>query len=180
MNSLITGFELGKYDIYDGDHIIGVEGTVEDLNYSSSKREKLSNENIKVRVVRNNSGGALLPGELVNHDTGTTYGPGAGAGVKTAGTAVVGVAGVVDPYLPAAGVPDGSNFLLIIEGNCSLRYDGSANLAVNDKLVSAANGRCLEYIAGTHDAAAIVAISKVAKTSGSANDLFRARLRRMM
>lgn len=180
MNSLITGSELGKYDVYDGDHLLGVEGTVPDLNYSSTTRELLSHEEVHVRVCRNNAGVALLPGQLVTHDTGSTYGPGLAAGVKAGGTAVVGLAGVVDPYLPAAGVPDGSNFLLIIEGPCSLRYDGSANIAIGDILVSAANGRCLEYITGSHDQGAPVAIAKAAKASGSADDLFRARLRRMM
>lgn len=184
MQSLVSGWVLGQYDVHNGDQYLGQEGVVEDLDYGSTtvNRQKLSNEMVHVKVVKNVSGGALLPGSMFSWDTtapASEVGPGKAAGAAVASAGAITVAGVVDPYLPAAGVPNGSYFLAVIEGPCKFRWDGTSTFAVGSAVVSASTGgRALLYAAGTHDAGSRVGISMAAKSSGSAGDLFRGRLSR--
>lgn len=90
--------------------------------------------------VKNNSGGALLPGEIAAWDTSYV---GTYVGAKC-GAAAVG-AGVVDPNLPAAGVADGYHFWLIYEGPVNVLHAGNDAIGAGDLLVTAASGRVDKY-----------------------------------
>lgn len=69
-----------------------------------------SGADVKAKIVRNTSGVALLPKRLVSYASGSSKRVD-GYTNTTAGV----VAGVVDPFLPAAGVPNGDLFYIILE-----------------------------------------------------------------
>jgi hypothetical protein len=178
MQSVILG-AIGKTNVYVGPKYLGAEGWIDDVNYLSAdyfSQQKYSAEKVLARLCINASGGALAGGKLVRHDVGATYGPGKGVGIVSAGVEV-GLAGIVDPSLGTAGVPDGETFLLIVGGPTWARYDGSANIAIGDDIVSTAAGRFIEYLTGTHDQGARLGKALAVKASGSADDLVRVRLR---
>lgn len=154
------------------EHLLGQTGHFLDMNYGSSERVKplRSQMLIKARWVKNETGGALNPGESVTWDTSAAYGPGKAVGAEGSNAAI---AGFVDPYVSS--VADNEHFWLIEEGPTEVRYDGSANLAIGDPLATAANGRVAEATLGTTETAYVVGRKiEVAKTSGSADDLIRA------
>ncbi len=90
-------------------------------------------QELVMRVVKNNSGGALLPRKLVKYDADYI-----GTQVDGVSTATARPVGAVDQDLPAAGVADGDWFLIAIEG----RHDtiSGAAITVGDNLVSDAAG----------------------------------------
>ncbi|TXH09763.1 MAG: hypothetical protein E6R03_16265 [Hyphomicrobiaceae bacterium] len=89
-------------------------------------------------LVRNSSGGALLPGQLVNWSSGYI---GRRVGAK-ATAAAASNAGIVDPYLPSAGVADGDLFWLFRSGPVYVRMV-AATFAVSDIIVASATaGSC--------------------------------------
>lgn len=94
--------------------------------------------------VKNERGSAALPGEVVIWDTGSTYGVGraTGANVTSATTAA---AGVVDPFLPTAGVADNAHYWLIFRGPCKFLFTTGTTLAVGDVLLAGASGRVTKY-----------------------------------
>ena len=95
---------------------------------------KLTNELVVHRIVKNNSGGALLPSRVVKWEDGQI-------GKQVDGSpAANGIpAGIVDPFLPAAGVPNGSYFLLVVKGMCNAYGDGTPTQ--NGPLGVAASGK---------------------------------------
>ena len=86
------------------------------------------------RMVRNTSGGALLPGYAVTWEAGYEKRRVDGRATTTA----VRIAGIVDPFLPAAGVRDDDMFWLVQGGPClcktSLAGDGENVISVGDVL----------------------------------------------
>lgn len=86
-------------------------------------------------LVKNASGGALLPGTLVSFKS-------SGPGWEINGNTAVGgrADGVVDHTLPAAGVANGDCFLMVIEGPTKMVSDGAGVLAFGNKLVVGATG----------------------------------------
>lgn len=89
-------------------------------------------------LVRNSTGGALLPGMLVNWTAGYV---GRRVGAKATAAAVTN-AGIVDPYLPSAGVADGDLFWLFRAGPVYVRMV-AATFATNDIIVASATaGLC--------------------------------------
>lgn len=91
------------------------------------------------RLVQNNSGGALLPGRGVQFKStgadgyGQSIGGYSGAGEKCDG--------VLDHTVPAAGVPDGKWFWMIVKGPAYVVTDGANALSRNDILKTAASGK---------------------------------------
>lgn len=95
---------------------VSLEGTEADhenwtsASFLSNTRVRRNAGMKRSRLVRNTSGGALLPGDCVKYDTlfqGTRV---VAAGVNEK------FAGVVDEYLPAAGVKDDDLFWITIRG----------------------------------------------------------------
>lgn len=96
-----------------------LEGTIwefEDLDQSASGAKSLrTNKPVKCMIVRNKSGGALLPKRLVTMKatTGLTYLAQVDGYADTTAEAPT---FPVDEWLPAAGVPDNDLFYVVIEG----------------------------------------------------------------
>lgn len=144
MPSLITApFDLGK-TYYEGRTIdttssyanvggITLEGSKSQfqnhqvLAAGTSLRLTLVDAPMLVKVVRNVSGIALLPGRMVVYKTGTNQKRVDGYTSTTAQSC----AGIVDPFLPAAGVADGDLFFIVLEGVIPVRRQLS-NSAADD------------------------------------------------
>lgn len=92
----------------------GYEWNVEDLDYSSTSGAlpQLSGNMVTIRLVKNSSGIALLPGRLGRFKAGTNYTEIDGYGFTTGDKPVAGI----DEYLPAAGVPNGDYFFVVTKG----------------------------------------------------------------
>lgn len=175
--SLAPPAPLNSYGFVEPESdLLGREYYFEDLNLGgttgSNAAPKLTGIKIVAIPVVNNTGGVLLSGHVCKFDTGSTYGPWRGVNAK-AGDDEHGD-GVVAPYLPSAGVPDGKVFWLVRQGPCLLQYDGSATIAISDHLMTAAAGRTREFVEGTDDEDSRFGRALAAKTSGSAGDTFRA------
>lgn len=108
-----------------------------DVNFSASStvKPRLTNMKVKCRLVKNTSGGALTPGTTVLYETGYW-----GTQVDSAGGAGR-VHGIVDEYLPSAGVPANEYFWIVIHGPCKARMEGSASVAEKDPVKAVASGR---------------------------------------
>ena len=90
---------------------------------------------VLMQLVRNGSGGALLPGQIVAYKTllsgGTVTNPAAAATARGDG--------VVDHYLPAAGVADGRCFWMVVDGPTKLLNDAAGAITEFDALVVSAS-----------------------------------------
>lgn len=118
----------------DGPYLLGQEFIVEDIN-PSDPIKKRSNRLVHLRCVRNSSGIALLPKRIARYKTGTNHTEVDG---YTATTAQY-FAGIVDEFLPAAGVPANDIFFITVKGPslCLMPLSNlSADVAQDDILVS--------------------------------------------
>lgn len=117
-----TFYDGGSIDTNDlkGGHLLGM--VCEHLNLESAVgvQKKLSEAPLTSILVRNNSGVALLPKRLVVWETRFKTVDG-----YSSSTAIE-VAGVVDPFLPAAGVPNGDIFHLLVDGPVLIKSQLSA------------------------------------------------------
>jgi hypothetical protein len=93
----------------DGSHLLGVRKVFRDENPSSGALQ--SNHTVECVCVKNTSGSALLPGQVAKFKDGAILTE--ADGLATTSTALM---GVVDEYLPAAGVPNGEVFWLVVSG----------------------------------------------------------------
>lgn len=97
----------------------------------------VGNRLVKCRCVRNVSGGALLPGHVVPF----SYANGTPATQVAADAAALAVpAGVVDEWLPAAGVANNDLFWLVIEGLSNVLVTTGTTIAAGDQLVTDGSG----------------------------------------
>jgi len=114
---------------------------------------RLTQHMVKVMLVRNVSGVALLPARVVTLKTSNA--------TVRALDEVSGYVNVVntahcvfsDPYLPSAGVPDKSLFLAVIGGPTYVRLSGTSgdtngDITAGDYLISAATGSSATDTAG--------------------------------
>ena len=134
------------------EHLLGQKAVFSDLNYASTSQIKpeLSQIEIEAVWVKNRSGGALLPRAIVKWHA--SY-PGTGSDVVTTTNDVA--AGVVDPYLPAAGVPNNDHFWLIRRGPAKIDSDGAA-ISAGVLVQTAVTGYGKSWVAGTENEKAIV------------------------
>lgn len=93
----------------------------EDIN-PTSPFTLLSKERVKCRLVKNTALVALLPGYLLPGLAANYFAQAAGYARLTAGLC----AGVVDEYLPTAGVPAGYYFWAVVQGPTSMQTDLAA------------------------------------------------------
>lgn len=103
---------------------------------------------VHARFVKNRSGGTLTRRQVVKWKTGYV-----GLGVDDAGDGEQ-ACGVVSPYIPAAGVPDGDYFMMIYEGPAELISDGGTTLADTDIVVTAASAKVNKLTAAPADTTA--------------------------
>lgn len=123
------------------DNIEGQTIEYEDKDFSVTGPIKTtrSNRPVKCMVVKNASGGALLPKLRAKMKTD-------GSGNEFLGQ-VSGYAGVgehgypIDEFLPAAGVPNGDLFLVVVEGPATITaQDTTLTIAIGDIIVPATSG----------------------------------------
>lgn len=117
------------------------------ISTSNSATSPRTSHNVKVRVVRNSSGFALRPGRAVAYKAGTNMQEVAGYTTTTGAE----VAGIVDERIAAAGVADGDDFLIVVEG---------PSLVLNDIATTAAAITEGDYLC------ALTAVASTATTAG--------------
>lgn len=119
--------ERGETDTNIGDYV-GFEYDFIDLDYSSRPNRRRTGITVTVRVVKNSSGIALLPKLAVQFKDTTNRTEIIGYSSVLAGN----VAGIVDEFIPAAGVADGDYFYLVTRGPCmgTVSTGAASNAAV--------------------------------------------------
>ena len=135
-----TGIERGQYGATG--HLAAMLGFEfwDDYINAVTDVKSVDARRTRKRLVKNSSGGALLPGQLVAWATGK-----AGLEVTNpAATAGVQIVGVVDFLLPSAGVPTTNYFWIYVEGPCKFLLDANATSAEFDCLINSATiGGCV-------------------------------------
>ena len=151
------------------EHLLGQKAIFNDLDYSSTSQIKpdLSQIEIEAVWVKNRSGGALLPRAIVKWHT--SY-PGTGIVDETTTNDVA--AGVVDPYLPAAGVANNDHFWLIRKGPAKIDSDGAA-ITTGDLVQTAVTGYGKTWAAGTENEKGIVGRAMAAAVAASSPEDLR-------
>lgn len=135
------------------EHLLGTEREFPHWTVGTARpRAIASNMLVHARWVKNETGGALLPGNVCTWDTGSTYGPGKAVIAEATSGTNTGI-GVVDPHLPAAGVADNDHFWLIERGPCQFRSTTGTAVAIDDTLATGATGRVTVYDETTATAA---------------------------
>lgn len=119
--------------------IMGIRKVFKDLDFSAttpsntSAKAPRSGGEVTCILVRNSSGAAMLPGRMAVWKSGAE-------GKEVDGyttTDYAKVAGVVDEWLPAAGVADNDLFWLVVNGPCNIKKSLDANALVVDDYVVA-------------------------------------------
>lgn len=129
----VLGVTKPMYDANpgDGSHLLGVHKVF--LDADPRNQPVNSNETVECVAVRNTSGGALLPKTLVKFKAGAVLTEIDGS----ANDSSVRV-GVVDEYLPAAGVPVNEVFWVVVKGPTTiLKTTGVGNDIEAGEAVSA-------------------------------------------
>lgn len=132
---------ISTQNVTDSNYLLGKEWVFEDVDYTNDETHTLrSGNNVRCRVVRNISGGALLPRTLVTPAaTGTSGYSGYFNEVDGNARTTAVKCYPVDEWLPAAGVRDDDIFFVVVQGPCTLLTDlaGGANnsISVGDNLV---------------------------------------------
>lgn len=124
---------------------------VENVQAQSGTRTAATRPNgstLKVMVVRNVSGGVLLPKRTVQLKTDNTLHGILNEVHGYANTVAAPLCGFVDPYLPSTGVPDDNLFLMVVHGPMYAVMSGTeadtlGDITVGLPLVTAATGTSL-------------------------------------
>lgn len=107
----VLGILWKAYDADNGDgsHVLGTRKVFRDENPQTGALN--SNRTVECICVKNTSGSALLPGQVAKFKDAAILTE--VDGLATTSTALM---GVVDEYLPAAGVANGEVFWLVVRG----------------------------------------------------------------
>lgn len=101
--------KMYEAEVGDGSTIVGTRKEFRDE--SPTTGTLYSNTPVECIAVKNSSGSALLPGSVAKFKTSALL-----AEVDGLATTSTDLMGIVDEYLPAAGVPDGEIFWLVVRG----------------------------------------------------------------
>lgn len=149
--------------------IMGIRKVFKDLDFSAttpsntSAKAPRSGGEVTCILVRNSSGAAMLPGRMAVWKSGAE-------GKEVDGYVCVDsgkVAGVVDEWLPAAGVADKDLFWLVVKGPCNIKKSLDANALVVDDYVIA-------ITAATSQATTAGRITSIVSTSNATNCMSQA------
>lgn len=154
----VLGVLWKAYDAENGDgsHLIGVRKEFLDTNPATGVMQ--SNRPVECICVKNVSGGALLPGQVVKFKAAATSGQFSGgiigevdatATTTNATPAANGLVGIVDEYLPAAGVADKEVFWLVVRGPSTVLKSATSVSAGAAYGTSATAGEAAAHTAGT-------------------------------
>ena len=167
-------FERGKTAgvsaVTDEQSLLGKEYHVPD--YDMTNYPKLRSDRIvKLRAVRNDSGIALLPKRLARFKAATKNTEIDGYCTTTAAP----FAGVVDEWLPSAGVADNDIFFIVVGGpsNCLTDIASVDTITEGDSLVSLTAVTSQATTAGRVDAAAY-AVTETSLANQIKNEIGRA------
>lgn len=107
----VLGILWKAYDADNGDgsNVVGTRKVFRDENPKTGALN--SNRTVECIAVKNTSGSALIPGAVAKFKDAAILSE--VDGLATTSTALM---GVVDEYLPTAGVPDGEIFWLVVSG----------------------------------------------------------------
>jgi len=107
----VLGILWKAYDADNGDgsNVVGTRKVFRDENPKTGALN--SNRTVECIAVKNTSGSALVPGAVAKFKDASILNE--VDGLATTSTALM---GVVDEYLPTAGVPDGEIFWLVVRG----------------------------------------------------------------
>ena len=103
----------------------GFEYDIEDNEWGSSAPNRRSGHRVRVRLVKNSSGIALLPKRLVTFKAGTNR-----TEVDGYVTLTAAIGYPVDEFLPSGGVANGDYFFIVV-GGPALVLTGIASSALN-------------------------------------------------
>jgi hypothetical protein len=117
------------------DYLIGSRRVFEDRDYAAglTGRGMLSQEPVECMLVKNTSGGALLPGQVVTFVATAPW-----SITAALATANDPKAYIVDEYLPAAGVPNNAVFWVVTSGPAKPLVTSSGGTAAGIPLASSA------------------------------------------
>ena len=151
MADRISQFPLGDYYTYPTDESAVLGQIHEEQNTNIGDAGALgaattnSGSMIKCMLVKNNSGGILVPGYAGKFSVATDGFTGMHeiTGVETA---VIGnVAGMIDPFITGT-IPDGALFNVVISG--AVPFICKAAIAKGDTIVPGASGRWIKTVVG--------------------------------
>lgn len=139
----VLGILWKAYDAENGDgsQVLGVRKTFLDENPVS--KQTLSNRTVDCICVKNTSGSALLPKTVVKFAAGSL------TSVDGAADNTSILIGVVDEYLPAAGVAAGEVFWLAVSGPSEALKTSGAGTAITAGALVAASSTAGKIAAGT-------------------------------
>ena len=107
----------GNVDATAGAYLEGTERQFEDIDYSVyGTKTYRSGKMVTCRLVRNSSGGAVLPKLFYPYKTNGSTADVYGGQVAAAATTLGLLGGVADEFLPAAGAAASALFWLVVEG----------------------------------------------------------------
>lgn len=139
-----TFFNGGTTDSTSGQQHEGKVWEFEDIDYTPGTvgaKPARTNRSVKCMVVRNASGGALLPKRVAKMQTSNS--PVHAFTGQVQGYAGVGDFGFpIDEFLPAAGVPANDLFWVVVEGPAKVTTaaSGTTTIPVGAFAIAAANG----------------------------------------
>ncbi len=118
------------------DDAVGMVHDFPDVNWDDSTGVKTKNTNstVRCRLVRNVSGGTLAPALLVDYKTGSFL-----TEVDSLSGTTSYPAGMVDEFVPSAGVPDDDYFWIVVDGPTKGTDSGSGCTA-RTPVAAAASG----------------------------------------
>ena len=155
---------LTQANTNDGIQYEGREWVFEDINPQTKVNR--TQQYVRRRIVRNISGGALLPGRLVQFSNAPNANGVYGGQVDGYAFTTAQRAYPVDEFLPAAGVQNNDLFWIVVDGPASILTDLASlnpNIAVGDKVIAqtaatsgaTTAGRIIDINANTGSATAI-------------------------
>lgn len=137
----MLGVTLSLYETTDPNAGVGIIGTRKEFRDEDPRTGVLlSNRAVECIAVRNVSGGALLPGQVVHFRagaSGTQFSGGvlgevvATSNTTTPSNAAAALFGIVDEYLPAAGAPNNEIFWVVVRGPSAPRKTTGAGTAIS-------------------------------------------------
>lgn len=130
-------------------HLEGKEYTIEDIDFSASSNNYQSTRSgkyVTLRCVRNKTGSALLPKRAAKFKTDGSTADVYGGQMDGYAEAVGVIGGVVDEFLPDAGVPDGELFWLVVAGPTKITSAaaGDTTWGIGALLVPSTDGKLVE------------------------------------
>ena len=116
-------FKGGTADAAGGVHLEGIVHVFPDTDPSDETKRR-SGGNVVAILVRNGTGGAVLPGRIYTWTAGSE-----GRKVGALAGADAYCAGVADDHLPTGGAASNDLFWLIVRGNCNVFHDSASSAA---------------------------------------------------